>query len=175
MQCWQLCCSRQEADFSALSECCAAECLSWWLSPVPLVSQGRQCLGVTVLHSAKSWRSSSPSVLGPMQQGQALKHTIKEGHDHSCCGPSLRNIPLLLQFFFFSCHYNSALKTRWKTFSGQFRAQMSVTYAYMCYICRDIDIYTTTAWIPGHSLPAVHYSYKTERRVWSGSKIKEKP
>lgn len=34
----QLCYSRQETDFSALSECSAAQCISQWLCPVPLES-----------------------------------------------------------------------------------------------------------------------------------------
>lgn len=34
----------------------------------------------------------------------------------------------------FSYHYNSALKRRWETFSGQFRAEISHLCMYMCHM-----------------------------------------
>lgn len=56
----------------------------------------------------------------------------------------------------FSYHYNSALKRRWETFSGQFRAEISHLYRFLAF-----------------PLSTSFCSYKREKWIWQGVKLKK--
>lgn len=127
----------------------------------------QQCLGVTVLHHTESKRSNSSGTDGLVQQGRALKHEIKKGRDRSCCIRCSVNMPFLLYFFL-----QLALQLSIEIKVGNL--QWPVQSSNLCCFCTYIYCtYTNTIQILGHSLSASYYSYKTERRVWLGSKIKE--
>lgn len=53
--------NRVTADRKQISQPYQTQCISWWLCPVPVVSQGRQFLGVTALHCAKSKGTAVPA------------------------------------------------------------------------------------------------------------------
>lgn len=83
-----------------------------FLSPIRLVSStvhfllavpsARGVTGQAVpgCHCAALCQKQEKPQSQPSAAGTGTPTHDKEGHDHSCCGRSSRNIPLLLQFFF---------------------------------------------------------------------------